>query len=336
MDLSIIIPVYNTSREKLERCFRSLQSLKGIAYEVILVDDGSTEETGAFCRDYANTQDLFRYMHQENKGVSAARNAGINHAAGAYVMFVDADDEMIGDTVELQYMKGDWDIVFFDFELYEERYYRIRNVFSNALAGSLRKKDCIKAACRNELNTVCAKLYRRSMLLEKVIRFDESMVSAEDAKFAFQAILAAETMYYVPVPTYRYFRSPGSGNNRLMRYPQKLQENAVQLYTLRKETVECYGASWGMTDEEQKQARVSAAEILIRFLFQIRGSLLILKLPYGKRDEMVTSMISEVYKSYSRNFPLKTRVKCLFLRKDWKLVMGMYAFCREVYIRERK
>ena len=90
--LSIIIPIYNTPCEKLQRCFASVQGIQTNTYECILVDDGSCKEIGQYAKKYASTSETFKYFRKENGGVSSARNVGIEVAAGEYIYFVDSDD----------------------------------------------------------------------------------------------------------------------------------------------------------------------------------------------------------------------------------------------------
>ena len=92
--LSIIIPVYNVE-EYLDRCLGSILDQDFTSYEVILVDDGSTDSSSLICDRYSSTDPRFITLHQSNKGVSAARNAGKNMAQGEYLMFLDADDALL-------------------------------------------------------------------------------------------------------------------------------------------------------------------------------------------------------------------------------------------------
>lgn len=90
---SIIVPVYNTEN-RLERCIDSLinQTLKDI--EIILVDDGSTDNSGSICNEYANKDNRIRVIHQKNAGQGIARNSGIKIAQGEFIAFLDSDDYM--------------------------------------------------------------------------------------------------------------------------------------------------------------------------------------------------------------------------------------------------
>ena len=89
--ISVIVPIYNKELY-LEECLESIinQTLKSI--EIILVDDGSPDNCPQLCDAYAEKHDQIRVIHQENKGLSGARNTGIDHAKGEYIAFVDSDD----------------------------------------------------------------------------------------------------------------------------------------------------------------------------------------------------------------------------------------------------
>lgn len=91
--LSVIVPCYNVAGY-VERCIESLvhQDIDSDAYEVLLVDDGSTDGTDAICDRYATQYPQIKVIHQPNAGQGAARNTGLDHATGEYIFFVDSDD----------------------------------------------------------------------------------------------------------------------------------------------------------------------------------------------------------------------------------------------------
>ena len=99
--LSIIVPVYQV-KAYLERCLKSLLSQTFKDYEIILVDDGSTDGSGDICDTYAEKFEFVNVIHKKNGGLSSARNAGINAATGEYIMFVDSDDLIHSKTAELE------------------------------------------------------------------------------------------------------------------------------------------------------------------------------------------------------------------------------------------
>lgn len=97
MILSIIIPIYNVA-DSLRRCVDSVLAQRISDYELLLVDDGSTDESGAIADEYAAKHANIRSFHKPNGGLSDARNFGLQHAVGRYVTFVDSDDEVAADT----------------------------------------------------------------------------------------------------------------------------------------------------------------------------------------------------------------------------------------------
>lgn len=101
--ISVIVPVYNVARY-LEKCILSIQRQTHQDLEIILSDDGSTDNSGAICDHFAALDPRIRVIHKVNGGLSDARNAGIEAASGAYYMFVDSDDFIAPDTIEKLYL----------------------------------------------------------------------------------------------------------------------------------------------------------------------------------------------------------------------------------------
>ena len=97
--VSIIIPVYKVE-EYLDRCVESVVNQTYTNLEIILVDDGSPDRCPQMCDDWAKKDDRIRVVHQQNKGLSGARNTGIREAKGEYVYFLDSDDEITHDCIE--------------------------------------------------------------------------------------------------------------------------------------------------------------------------------------------------------------------------------------------
>ena len=96
---SIIIPVYNTPKTYLTRCIKSFMNQTYADWEVILIDDGSQRETALLCDSFAQQDKRIKVFHQQNAGVSSARNFGLNKAQGKWIGFSDSDDELSADTL---------------------------------------------------------------------------------------------------------------------------------------------------------------------------------------------------------------------------------------------
>ena len=97
--ISIIVPFHNAG-DTLEACLKSVSGQSFGDWELILVDDGSPDDSGKLCDHYSEADERIRVFHQENKGVSEARNAGLTQASGEYVCFLDCDDELYPDMLE--------------------------------------------------------------------------------------------------------------------------------------------------------------------------------------------------------------------------------------------
>lgn len=174
--ISVIVPVYNR-KETLERCVKSLLDQTFSELEIILVDDGSTDGSGAVCNALSREDIRIRVIHKENGGVSSARNAGIEAAKGEYLMFMDSDDY-----AELQMAEkllesiGDDDIAICGFHHhYQGRdIVRIPNV-----PGQRGDENFLSLYGQGFMNMPWNKLYRS----ELAGRFDESLSLGEDLLF---------------------------------------------------------------------------------------------------------------------------------------------------------
>ena len=92
MRFSVIVPVYNVEHY-LRRCLDSIVNQTFDDYEVVLVDDGSTDASGSICDEYRKKYNSIKVIHQENKGLSGARNTGLDKASGDWIVFVDSNDD---------------------------------------------------------------------------------------------------------------------------------------------------------------------------------------------------------------------------------------------------
>lgn len=191
MQISIIIPVYNASRY-LRECMDSVLAQTFGDFEVLLVDDGSTDGSGEACDGYARQDGRIRVFHKENGGVSSARNLGLDHARGEWICFADADDWLEPDCLEtlMAHASPKVDLVVADFapfgnvfdtEPLPDRYYAPEE-WGTFCANYLR----IMA-----LTTPWNKLFRAEVIRNNSLRFDTKMHFNEDYLFNQMFILQA-------------------------------------------------------------------------------------------------------------------------------------------------
>lgn len=211
--VSIIVPVYNAEKW-LKRCVDSIlnQTLKEI--ELILVNDGSTDNSGALCDQFAGNDARIRVIHTENGGPSKARNIGMKNAYGEYITFADADDEVQSDMYEAMYkiahkQNTEADIVMCNILFKTQDEERILNHnFAETYDGNEKIREEVLiyfyiGGCGG-LYAPCNRLFRRSFLKQHGIEFDQHRSYAEDLFFNFYTMKNADLIRTTDAPYYIY------------------------------------------------------------------------------------------------------------------------------------
>ncbi len=212
--VSIIVPVYNAEKY-LKRCVDSILAQDYPHFELLLMDDGSSDGSGEICDAYAKADARVRVVHKENSGVSDTRNQALDLAKGTYVQFLDSDDWIVPEATRLlvQAMEDNkCDMVISDF-------YRVAGD-RLARKGDIEEKRVLNrqefAACMIEnpadfyYGVLWNKLYRRRIIEEHQIRMDVSISWCEDFLFNLEYIRHASTFFALQVPLYYYVKRKGS------------------------------------------------------------------------------------------------------------------------------
>ena len=195
--ISVIIPIYNCEK-LLPRCLESILSQSYSDYEVLLVNDGSTDGTAMVCNEYvAKSKGKFRYIEKNNSGVSSARNIGLNNAKGEYICFVDADD-----SVHQDYLRC----------LYEARRELNVDLVMCTIASNMQcVKETIISGCNDAVRSILCikhnqgpvcKLFKRELIGE--LRFNENVYMGEDTLFCVEYAKRCKTALYLPERLYYY------------------------------------------------------------------------------------------------------------------------------------
>lgn len=221
--VSVVIPVYN-AEEYLDRCMQSVlcQTLEDL--EVILVNDGSKDGSGALCDDYARRDPRVKVLHLENGGPARARNHGIRVACGEYIGFVDSDDYADVSMFEKLYthaVERKSDIVMCEYYLAQgEKLSLVKIDIQSQYAGAESIRNSLLRSYYLEpypgLYSMCNKLFRRSMIQDNGIEIDERLRRAEDAWFVFDCLKAAERFDFLPQTLYYYWQNEGSIMHRVL------------------------------------------------------------------------------------------------------------------------
>ena len=203
--LTVVIPVYNVERY-LKRCIESVLAQEWKDYEILLVDDGSTDHSPQICDDYVKAYDFISVIHKENGGLSEARNTGISHAKGEYVYFPDSDDWIEPDTfiaLAEALESQEFDIISFnrDFVKGEEDAIVSEPEVTQVFEG----KDAFVQMLKHRYITGFAndKIYRKSLFVDNNILFP-SRKYYEDLGTNYKLFLSAKKVYATNQKYYHY------------------------------------------------------------------------------------------------------------------------------------
>lgn len=259
--ISVIIPVYNV-RDYLKDCIDSILQQSFRDFEIILVDDGSTDGSSELCDKLEKTNPCIRVIHKQNGGPSSARNFGINEAKGDFIAFVDADDELYEDAYEtiingiaqkgvdyvfsgMTWMDGDKKIINTSERLVEKLFdkqqildYFRRPLYSRIIPGAV------------------LGFFKKSILDKHQIRFREDIYSKEDFLFNTEYVLAMSGKTFLTThPTYKYMlrgngassSMPNTYNDRFptgfdatVRILQLMKKHHLNLSIIKEDLIKTY------------------------------------------------------------------------------------------------
>ena len=212
--VSIILPVYN-GEKTLARCMGSILNQTYRDFELLVVDDGSQDGSGMLCDQYAAKDARVRVIHQENAGVSAARNLAIAQAQGTYLQFVDCDDWITADATHALVQAAqehDCDLVIADF--YRVVGERVSHKGDIDRSGVLDREEFAAYMMENPADyyygVLWNKLYRRDIVQGHNLKMEPQMRWCEDFMFNLEYLRHAERFFALQVPIYYYVKTKSS------------------------------------------------------------------------------------------------------------------------------
>lgn len=192
--VSVIVPVYN-SEKYISECIESILNQTYENFELILINDGSKDSSGDICKKYENQDKRVIYICKENGGVSSARNMGVQYAQGEYVTFVDSDDIIKPDMLEIL-MKSNSDFAMCGYKLYDDISNTVSNHFSCPYyLGSMHEfvLNIREYLSPPYLLGPCFKLFRKSIIVENNVIFPPELSYGEDAVFVLEYLVHCKT-----------------------------------------------------------------------------------------------------------------------------------------------
>lgn len=208
--ISVIVPVYNTEKW-LRRCVNSILSQTFADFELLLVDDGSTDASGAICDEYTNQDSRVRVFHKPNGGVSSARNLGLDNARGEWITFCDADDWIDPDYYNI-IMSTDFsfkpDIIITGFRLQHKDG---KDIYKYHPWGDNKIKNIQRLLISMGGTCVWGKFFKNDLVQKHKIQFPEGIRYCEDFKFCASAYIYSGNIFYVKdCSGYNYFERDSS------------------------------------------------------------------------------------------------------------------------------
>lgn len=213
--VSVIIPVYNVEKY-LEECMESILSQTIKNFEVILVDDGSQDNSGKICDKYAEKDVRVKVLHKSNGGQSSARNYGLDHATGDYILYVDSDDYLSSDYLEQMYNM----ILIEDYDMVIGNTVNFMDGIKIVIGNELKENNVEKFTPEEAMESVyyqekfdtnlCAKMVKRK--IAQMNRLKEGVIY-EDFDIIHELIFSCQKIVFLSKPKYFYRCRMGSTMN---------------------------------------------------------------------------------------------------------------------------
>ncbi len=209
--ISIIVPVYNAEKY-LRECIESILCQTYKTFELVLVDDGSSDNSGKICDEYATRDERIKVIHKENGGVSSVRNLGIEVSNGEYITFIDSDDFVDEKYLELMHnriLETNSDMCFCHFDRFDETsFVEYKEKIPDKMDVNFSDPDFVEFACwffklkNNVFGSSCRVLYKRFCI--ENVRFNPKIKISEDLIFVLNAILNSKSICSIPNVFYHY------------------------------------------------------------------------------------------------------------------------------------
>lgn len=339
---SIIIPIYKVREEYMRECMGSILRQTFGDFELILVDDGSPDNCGRICDEYAASDKRVHVIHQENQGVSVARNNGLKIATADWVIFVDGDDWIEPDTCEILYNRlshQDCDLLMFcacrdnngkidrgieHRDVYDLNIPSVREyVYRRVMGVSVEQKSY------SPVYYVWDKVYKRSFLEKNGIEFPVGLGKSEDKIFNCYCFEKLSVIYRIDNLLYHYRTNEESVCHR---YSQNMDRARVDLAKLLQTIAIRMDGELAVLLNDPSYHKIS--DDCTRFIFGVITDVLCLKFYHkdnpnrrGRRKAALECLRSEPFRSVIRNIPYSSLSKFSKMKKFMLMHGWVSTFC---------
>ena len=261
--VSVVVPVYKTE-PFLHQCLDSILTQSYARMEIILIDDGSPDKSGFICEEYAQKDSRVHVIRQENRGVSHARNVGIDRAVGQMVTFVDSDDWLEPDHVEaLVHGIENCDGSICGYWIEEAETSIQRKTNGAEILSAEASMEQLLSPC-GFLGSVCNKMFRTSLIREGNIRFREDVAYMEDLLFCAHYFSRCKMIFCIDRATYHYRQHDASAVGNMRASEEWLRGRMTAFDALKEVRTLCCSPAAGKLCDARVQTEYM--EILLRLL----------------------------------------------------------------------
>ena len=226
--VSLIIPVYNVEN-CLRKCIESVLLLQYSDFELILVDDGSTDSSGKICDEYSEVDSRVKVIHKRNGGVSSARNLGMMESKGEWIGFIDADDWIDSEYLSVLCPDSDCDMSVCSY-YWETTEGSDKDLIETAeVTGNFKNEFLKKYLPSIHFSVVWAKLYKKDIIIKNGLRFNQNFNSGEDTLFVLEYLTHVNSLKSSNKPLYHYNRSNSSLSNDNRRIYEEFDRYSCEL-----------------------------------------------------------------------------------------------------------
>ncbi len=316
MTFSIIVPVYKVNTTYFKECIESILAQTFRDFELILVDDGSPDNCGQICDEWSLLDERIRVIHQENQGVSVARNSGIESAKGDWILFVDADDWLEANTCQILFdelSKNDCEIIMFhgivesangskvmDYGLQNGYLYDLsvpenrEFLYKRVMGISAGDKQFV-----SHMYYSWDKAYKRTFLLENELFYPKGIAKSEDKVFMCRCVEKTHKFYSIGDALYHYRMNEESVCHR---YSAKIDENRILLAKTLMPIAQNMDKELAKVLNEPEFHKIY--DEYMRFIFGLISDVLVLKFyhkdnpnPKGRRKAAIQFIKTEPFSS---------------------------------------
>ena len=327
--ISVIVPVYNTEKY-LRRCVDSILAQTFTDFELLLIDDGSTDSSGAICDEYAQKDSRVRVFHKENGGVSSARNLGLDNATSEWITFVDSDD-WISDSFLANLYITEIDEV--DIVISYANY--VGNVgkpnYENYIEGKHKIELVESLFLKNDLawqTSPWAKLYKTEICRD--IRFKEGMHIGEDLVFLYSYLMKCKYFYVFKLTDYNYLIDD---NLTLTRRINKLDEELFfyeNIYRILNAFVDRFNIREEIVLSKINWIRAYYVQRVLNSMYHNET------ISQNKRLDVISSIEIEKYVNFIGKDSWKVRFLCFILSKKWYFLYDLVRYVIKILKDKKK